>query len=333
VRARRNVNQDTPFPPEVPHALNPPDGALIYYYLGMKPAGEVTLAVLDAAGAVVRHLSSVPVPPVGEAASPPEPNFWLAPPQPLPTAIGINRATWDLRYDAPPAFSHSFEINANPGLTPPSPQGPMARPGTYTVKLTVDGETYSSTVRVTNDPRSPASAAALAAQSDLQMKIYGGMGASWDSYRHAAAVRTALAADTGSSVPGNVAQAAKTLVARIDTVAGNAAPSRGAGFFRRGGGAAAPNLVQINGTLGGELNGQDLADAVPTAATLAGYARAHASSRRSAARSTTTASSRSRRRSCSRSMAARRHGRSRRTTTRSTATSTSASPPSSTSSG
>ena len=270
VRVRRNVNQDTPFPPEVPHALNPPEGALIYYYLGTKPAGEVTLDVLDASGAVVRHLSSVPVPPVAEAARPPEPNFWLAGPQPLPTALGVNRANWDLRYDAPPAFSHSFEINANPGLTPPTPEGPLALPGTYTVRLTVDGKTYASTVTVQNDPRSPASRIALAAQARLQMKLYRGMREAWDAYQQAAALRTALAADTGASVNADAAQAAKELLARLDSVAGNPAPGRGA-FFRRGGAARSPSLMQLNGSFGGQLTAQDLADMAPTEAMLAGY--------------------------------------------------------------
>jgi len=271
VRVRRNVNQDTPFPPEVPHALNPPEGALIYYYLGTKPAGEVTLDVLDASRAVVRHLSSVPVAPVAEAARPPEPNFWLAVPQPLPTAIGISRTNWDLRYDPPPAFSHSFEINANPGLTPPTPQGPLALPGTYTVKLTVDGKTYASTVTVTNDPRSPASRIALTAQAGLQMKLYRGMREAWDAYQQAAALRTALAADTAAGVNADAARAAGALLARLDSVAGNPAPGRGAGFFRRGGAARAPNLMQINGNFGGQLTAQDLADMAPTAAMLAAY--------------------------------------------------------------
>ena len=246
VRVRRNVNQDTPFPPEVPHALNPPEGALIYYYLGTKPVGEVTLDVLDASGAVVRHLSSAPVPPVAEAARPPEPNFWLAVPQPLPTALGVNRATWDLRYDAPPAFSHSFEINANPGLTPPTPDGPLALPGTYTVRLAVDGKAYASTVTVTNDPRSLASRIALAAQARLQMKLYRGMREAWDAYQQAAALRAALAADTAAGVNADVAQTAKALLARLDSVAGSPAPGRGA-FFRRGGAARSPNLMQLNG--------------------------------------------------------------------------------------
>ena len=68
VRVRRNVNYDTPFPPEVPHALNPLEGVAIDYWLAAKPTGEITLDVLDSTGALVRHLSSVPAPPVSEAA-------------------------------------------------------------------------------------------------------------------------------------------------------------------------------------------------------------------------------------------------------------------------
>ena len=84
VRTRRNTNFDTPFPPEVPHALNPPDGVIIYYSFGSKPSGEITLDVLDSAGAVVRHMSSVPGEPAKEAARPPHPNFWVAPPHVAP---------------------------------------------------------------------------------------------------------------------------------------------------------------------------------------------------------------------------------------------------------
>ena len=272
VRVHRNVNQDTPFPPEVPHALNPPDGAVIYYWLKSKPAGAVTLDVLDRAGKVVRHLTSLPQPPVPEAARPPEPNFWLATPQPLPAAAGTNRAIWNLRYDAPPAFSHSFEINANPGLTPASPEGPLALPGTYTVKLTVDGKSYTGSVTVTNDPRSPATPAALLAQHDLQMKIYDGMKETWDGQQQGAALEAALAADTASGV-AQVADAARALYARTDSVAGNPASRPGFAFFFRGG-RLPPSFVTVNGNFGRQLNAQDNADMAPTPAMLADYAGA-----------------------------------------------------------
>jgi len=120
---RRNTGYNTPLPPEVPQAINPPDGTIIYYWLASAPAGPVSIDVLDGSGAVVRHMSSVAAAPVNEAAQPPHPNFWVAEPFSIPANAGTNRANWDLRYDAPPAFVHTFEINANPGRTPTSPEG------------------------------------------------------------------------------------------------------------------------------------------------------------------------------------------------------------------
>jgi hypothetical protein len=262
VRVRRNVGNDTPFPPEVPHALNPPDGAIIYYSLATKPAGAMTIDVLDAAGTVVRRMTSGAVEPVKEAARPPEPNFWIAPPQALPAAAGINRTNWDLRYDPPPAFTHSFEINANPGLTPASPEGPMVRPGTYTIRLTVEGQAYTSTVTVTADPRGRATPAQLTAQADLQLNVYRMIGAAWDGFHQADALRSSLAPDTTADA------SARALIARIDSVAGRA-PTGAPQFGQRG--PAGPNFVAVHRALVGQLNGQDLADQAPTAAAVAAY--------------------------------------------------------------
>jgi photosystem II stability/assembly factor-like uncharacterized protein len=261
VRVRRNVGWDTPFPPEVPHALNPPDGALIYYYLAARPATDITLDVLDSAGAVVRHLSSASITPVAEAARPPEPNFWLATPEPLPTAVGTNRVNWDLRYDAPPALTHTFEINANPGLTPPSPVGPLALPGTYTLRLIVDGKRYVQTVKVRNDPRSPAALADLRAQHAVQMAIYHALQESWDRYHEVTAMRAAVGADTG--VPAEVATAAKALDSALAAVAGN--PDSVRGFGRRGA-QGPPSFASVDAHLVRQLNGLETGDLAPTAA-------------------------------------------------------------------
>src|SRR5262249_41922228 len=45
VRVRRNVGADTPFPPEVPHALNPIEGVAIDYWLASAPPETITLDV------------------------------------------------------------------------------------------------------------------------------------------------------------------------------------------------------------------------------------------------------------------------------------------------
>ncbi len=75
---------------------------------------------------------------------PPVPEFWIEKPQPMPTPVGMSRVNWNLRYDDPPASSHSYEINANPGETNASPQGPLVLPGVYTLTLTVDGKQYQT---------------------------------------------------------------------------------------------------------------------------------------------------------------------------------------------
>ncbi|HEY2374732.1 MAG TPA: hypothetical protein VGH98_02045 [Gemmatimonadaceae bacterium] len=271
IRVRRNVNADTPFPPEVPHATNPPDGAIIYYSLASRPANPISLDVFDASGKFVRHMSSVPTAQVKEASHPPEPNFWLASPMALSEATGINRANWDLRYDAPPAFSHSYEINANPGLTPPAPEGPMAPPGVYTIKLTVDGKSYTQTLTVHNDPRSPATAADVRAQHVLLQKIDDGLHETWNGYQQVAALRAALKSDVPASAPAEVAAAVSAFDAKLDSVGGN---PEGRGFFRRGGRPAAASFVSVSGELVGQLNAQDNGDLAPTPGMLAAFSNA-----------------------------------------------------------
>ena len=269
VRVRRNVNQDTPFPPEVPHALNPPPGAIIYYALGAAPHGDITLDILDAQGHVVRHMSSAPIAPVKEASHPPEPNFWLATPRPLPTAVGLNRVNWDIRYDDPPAFRHSFEINANPGLTPVSPQGPLALPGVYTVRLTVNGKSYTQHVTVTNDPRSPATAADLVYQHALEMKLYAGVQEAWEGHDQAQTLDKAAEAAVASAA--DLADSAKAFEARVDSVGGSTEGGGRRFFFRGRGAATPPNFVAVNGDLIRQLGTVGQGDIRPTPAMEAAY--------------------------------------------------------------
>src|SRR2546423_1419938 len=272
VRVRRNVGADTPFPPEVPHALNPPDGAIIYYYLASQPAGEIALDVLDAGGAVARHLSSAAVQAVHEAAQPHQPNIWIATPQPLPTAAGTNRVNWDLRAEAPPAFTHTFEINANPGLTPPSPEGPLVPPGVYTLKLSVGDKAYTQALTVVNDPRSPARGPDLRAQYDLQTKLIAGMRAAWDGYHQVAALRAAVAADTAATLPAAVVAAARGLDSTLALVGGDPEGGRGGGGGFFGGGARpAPTFVSVDNNLVRQINTLENGDLAPTPAMQGAY--------------------------------------------------------------
>jgi len=96
-RVRWNTNSDTPLPPDVPAGQNPPDGAILNYYLGPGTSGDVTLEILDSSGKLVRRYSSAdPLPaPDPELAIP---SYWVRPPQKLSNQAGFHRFVWDLHY-------------------------------------------------------------------------------------------------------------------------------------------------------------------------------------------------------------------------------------------
>ena len=266
VRVRRNVNYNTPFPKEEPQALNPPSGALVYYSLGTKPAADIAIDVLDARGAVVRHMTSTAPTPLRETARAPMERFWLAPPSALPAHVGLNRATWDLRYDPPPAFAHSYVFNGNPGSTPAAPEGPLAVPGVYRLRLTVDGNRYTQTITVHADPRSHVSRSALAAQHSLNMRLHSGLQATWTDFKPVAELRAAVAKIAPDDTGSEVGKAAKTLVTTLDSIAGDSLTDA-----RQVWDAPPPawSFVDLNGEFGIELTVQDNADHVPTRAALA----------------------------------------------------------------
>ena len=261
-RVRRNVNGDTPFPPEVPHAANPPEGAILYYWLGQKPANDITVEITDAAGHHVRTLSSAPIPPMNEP-QPPVPNFWVANPQPIPAEQGMTRINWDLRYDSPPAFEHSYEINANPNGTPPSPQGPMVLPGVYNVALTVDGKTYTRQLTVKQDPRSPATTADINAQQKLMVSCYDGSVEAMNGYNQVAAMRAQVKAIQDANPPKEVADAATDFDTKLAAIGGSGAGRRFGGFGRGGGGAVAPTFAGVNRTMIGHVMTMDSGDMAP----------------------------------------------------------------------
>ncbi len=274
-RIRRNVDFATPFPPEFPQALNPPVGAIIDYWLSASPKGDVTLDVYDASGALVRHRSSADTVNVKEAARPPHPNFWVERATPLPRNVGSNRTNWDLRYDPPDAFVHTYEINANPGSTPPSPEGPLVLPGNYTLKLNVAGKTYAQIVTVKPDPRSPATPDGLRAQVALMLNIHQGIEASYVGHRVAQELRDALRNAFPAGVAPELSDAsakALAIAAQLDTVAGlDAQRGPGAGGNRPGQ-TPPPTFRRINDAFVSQLEAQDNGDLAPTPGALAAYA-------------------------------------------------------------
>jgi len=169
-RLRRDTWTDTPLPPEEPAGENPPDGAVIDYYLPENARGPLTLAVYDAAGQLVRRFSSAdqPIPIDPEITVP---TYWVRPTR-IPSATsGMHRFLWDYRYPEPRALSYDYPISAIYRDTPRAPQGVLALPGRYTVKLTVDGRTLTQPLTLRMDPRIHLSSEQLRAQFSLAQTI------------------------------------------------------------------------------------------------------------------------------------------------------------------
>jgi photosystem II stability/assembly factor-like uncharacterized protein len=190
LRWRWNRNPDTPLPPEVPAGANPPDGAILDYYLGAN-AGPVTLEVLDANGELVRRYSSTDKPPSMEklASQHPVPMYWVRPTQILSGEAGMHRFVWDLHYAPPEALEYGFPISAIVHNTVLHPLGAWALPGRCTVKLTVDGKTYTQPLTVTMDPRIQTSLDDLRKQHEMQMGAVEGMNESYEALEQVKSVR------------------------------------------------------------------------------------------------------------------------------------------------
>jgi photosystem II stability/assembly factor-like uncharacterized protein len=174
-RVRWSKYTDTPMAPDEPAGKNPPDGAVIDYWLKSPSAGPVVIEVLDGAGRTVRRYSSAdPVAPVQDIGN--WPAYWMRPTRVPSAAAGMHRFVWDLHYTPPKAFRFSYGMSAVPGDTPLEPMGPWVMPGTYTVRLTAGTATQSQPLVVKMDPRVKTPRDGLTQQFTLSMHLYDAIG-------------------------------------------------------------------------------------------------------------------------------------------------------------
>jgi photosystem II stability/assembly factor-like uncharacterized protein len=170
-RVRWDMNTDTPLPPDEPAGKNPPDGAILNYYLKSNVSGPVTLEILDSAGKLLRRYTSA------DTVPPPDPEldiptYWVRPPQRLSSVAGFHRFLWDMHYAPVPGIKPEYPIAAIYKDTAPSPTSPWVMPGKYTVVLTADSQKYTQTLTVEMDPRVKTPSAGLQQQFDLSYQLY-----------------------------------------------------------------------------------------------------------------------------------------------------------------
>jgi|HubBroStandDraft_6_1064221.scaffolds.fasta_scaffold05901_1 photosystem II stability/assembly factor-like uncharacterized protein len=204
VRARWDMSQDTPLPPETPAGDNPPDGAIIDYFLKSASAGDIKLSIYDAQNHLVREITNIP--PTFDKAPANAPEYWFAPPPALAKNAGLNRFTWDLRYPPMKAMRYGYygglldyieytgSDHAIPGKFPRELQpGPFVVPGEYSLAFTADGKTYRQPLTVTLDPRVQTSQSDLVKQLDVEISISDQMTVTYNAYDQVRALREAIA--------------------------------------------------------------------------------------------------------------------------------------------
>ena len=175
IRIRFGTNDPTPWPPELPAGENPPPGRR-RRLLPARRRGRSEAGIPQRPGQGDSHLlqhrpgaqprSRLPIrwPTTRSASRRPTapdcdlPLYWPAPPQVLKTSAGMHRFTWDMHYDPIPGGGgggRGAERAARrvPHRTYPSVNSPWVAPGTYTVRLTVNGQSMTQPIAVKMDPR------------------------------------------------------------------------------------------------------------------------------------------------------------------------------------
>jgi photosystem II stability/assembly factor-like uncharacterized protein len=166
IRMPAGTDQGTPVPMDEWLAANPPEGAVLDYFLKDKPATAIQMEIFDSEGKLVRRFASDDVLHKTNPNEVPIQVEWIRDPKPLLAEAGMHRFVWDLRYAAPKVVRRSAR----------GPGGPLAVPGIYTVKFTANGKSSTQPLTIKLDPRVKTPQDALVRQSELASKLTSRLG-------------------------------------------------------------------------------------------------------------------------------------------------------------
>ena len=195
---------------------NPPAGVAVHYWLKEQPKGEVTLEFLDASGTLVKKFSSKAAqtgaeqrPAPGGEAEDDGPTRPAAASR-VPAQAGMNRFVWNLRY--PDATGFAGMILWAGSLT-----GPRVSPGSYQIRLTVDGKTQTESFAVKKDPRLETTPEEYAKQLTMALQIRDKLSETNEGVVRIREIRKQLE-DYSKRDDKKVADAAKALMQKLTAV-------------------------------------------------------------------------------------------------------------------
>lgn len=259
LRIRNDMNPPTPWPADFPATSNPPDGAVIDYYLGPSFSGVVSLEIDDNKGqTIARFNSNDPVP----APDPryPDPPVWERTPRVLSAAPGHHRFLWDLQYPQVPGLSTGpDDLLATPHNTPQVSTAPWVLPGSYTVRLVAGGKALSAPLHVAMDPRVKTQMKDLEQQFTLARQMYDDLLKATAALHEISVLREQLKARKGQPAVG---QAGTTIDSKLDAIAGPEHGPRGPGR----GPAGSPTLGSVRMQIARLQHSIENVDQAPTAA-------------------------------------------------------------------
>jgi len=162
---------------------NPPTGALIYYFLKDKPKAATVIEILDEKGALIRRYSSNKTQELEEPLNPDD----KKPEKQIQPEAGLNRFVWDLRYQGSSQVPDYYLWEYKDGS-----HGPLALPGKYQVRVTVDGQTQTASFEVKLDPRVHVEPADLERQFSLLIQVRDELSRVYDTVNQIQDVRSQL---------------------------------------------------------------------------------------------------------------------------------------------
>jgi hypothetical protein len=258
-RVRRNNNTDTPLPPEEPAGQNPPDGAMIDYWLKDAASAPVGIEITDESGKLVRRFFSTDRPePVNEKDFN-VPMYWVRPPRTLSAAAGMHRFVWDLTYPAPEVLTRDYPISAIYHDTPLYPLGATVLPGKYTVSFSNSGGkmVVKAPLEIRMDPRVKTSPEDLRLHFELDRKIADALHRDYEAVQQVRSLRAQLKSVAGHAA---IAKAAAELESKAASIEGEEG-GYGTRYLSTPEGRS---LSRLNNGFSAVVSALDTADAAPT---------------------------------------------------------------------